>query len=88
MRIRNGFLLKEISDGYAAIPYLKNYKNPGAIIALNETGAFLWQLLQDETNIENLEDAVIQRYGIEPEIAKMAVSKFTESLRECDFLED
>ena len=88
MRIRKGFLLKEIAGGFAAVPFEGNYENLGAMISLNETGAFLWQLLQDDTNIKNLEDAVIQRYGVDPEIAKKAVSEFTESLRECNLLED
>lgn len=86
MHIRSGFLLKEVSDGYAAIPFEGNYENLGTMISLNETGAFLWQLLENDIEINELEIAMMQRYNVEHEIAKKAVSEFIKSLRECDLL--
>ena len=80
--------MKEIVGGYAAVPFEENYENLGAMISLNETGAFLWQLLQDDTDLKSLENAIIQRYSVEPEIANAAVLEFAESLRECNLLED
>lgn len=88
MRIKNGFLLKEVAGEYVAVPFEGNYENLGAMISLNETGAFLWQLLEEDTDAAYLENELVKRYGVEPELAEKAVLEFTESLRERNLLED
>lgn len=48
MRIKNGFVLREISGDYIAIPFGESYETQAAMISLNSTGAFLWQTLEED----------------------------------------
>lgn len=86
MRIRQGYILKEVADEYFAIPFEAAYENQGAMISLNRTGAFLWQLLEDECTKESLCDALAQEYRVAPEVADEAVSAFLEMLRDKQLL--
>lgn len=82
MHIKDSFILKKVADEYFAVPFDKAYETMGGMITLNKTGAFLWELLKNETDTDSLEMALIKEYGIDFEIAKVAVSEFINSLRE------
>ncbi len=88
MRIRQGFLLKKLADEYTAIPYDENYENLGAMVSLNDTGAFLWHCLEEETSLEELVSALTQEYAVDDALAKDAVNAFLEELRENQLLEE
>jgi len=85
--VKSGFLLKKIADEYTAIPYDGNYEKLGAMVSLNDTGAFLWRYLEEDTSEEELISALAQEYGIDEELAARAVSGFLGMLREHDLLE-
>ncbi|MBQ2614381.1 MAG: PqqD family protein [Clostridia bacterium] len=88
MRIRQGFLLKKLADEYTAIPYDENYENLGAMVSLNDTGAFLWHCLEEETSFEDLVSALAHEYAIDDALAEDAVNAFLEELREHHLLEE
>ncbi|MBE5039520.1 PqqD family protein [Oscillospiraceae bacterium DSM 107454] len=87
LRIKHGFILKEIAGEYYAIPVDESYESFGAMIALNETGAFLWQELETECSVSALQEALVKKYGIEDALAGKAVQGFLDSLREKSLLE-
>ena len=88
MRIKPGFILKEAAGESVAIPFDGEYEERGAILALNSTGAFLWQLMQQECSAEELKTALAEKYGIDNELAEKAVSGFVEELRKENLLEN
>ena len=88
MHIKQGFLLKKIADVYTAIPYDDNYGEFGAMVSLNETGAFLWQCMEEECTEESLVLALKEKYAIDASLAGEAVSAFLLTLREHNLLEE
>ncbi len=86
MRIRPGFVLKEIAGEYYAIPFDESYEEQGTMISLNHSAAFLWQQLEEETDENALCEAVEKMYQITTALAKDAVREFLSYLREAQLL--
>ena len=81
MKINPGFILKDIAGSFVVVPTGDNLVDFSAMITLNETGAFLWNLLSDEISIEELADAMCSEYEISKEEAVLDVTEFVETLK-------
>lgn len=88
MHIKQGFLLKKIGDEYAAIPYDEAYTERGAMVSLNDSGAYLWKCLEEECTQEELTLALKEEYGLDEAMANEAVTVFLSMLREQLLLEE
>ncbi|HOI46571.1 MAG TPA: PqqD family protein [Bacilli bacterium] len=87
MRIKAGFVIKEIAGNTVVFPVGDEAIKRKAIINLNKTGAFLWkELLQDITQ-EELVSKVVHQYLIDEELAKTDVANFINLLRKHELLE-
>ena len=56
------------------------------MIALNETGAFIWDLMKTETDADTIANALAARYEIDVETAKHDTDAFIGMLKEADAL--
>ena len=88
MRISDNYVLQRIADDYIAVPVGSAADNLRGVIKLNETGAYLWNLLSEkEQTTEKLMDALIAEYGINKETARIDVEKVINRLREIGCIE-
>lgn len=87
MKIKEGFLLRNIAGGYHVIAVGEAAKNFNGIVHLNETGAFLWKLLEDGADSEKLIDSLVKQYGIDKEKAKIDAACFVAKLKEAELVE-
>ena len=85
MKIKDGFLLRQVAGKYVALP-AESDLDLNMMITLNETGAFLWEQLQTETDEEMLVSALLAEYDVDRERACHAVAAFVKRLRENGFL--
>lgn len=81
MKIKEGFLLKKIADDYVVIPYEDNIVNFKAMIVLNETGAFLWNKLQNDITFEELCENLSTEFEVDGETAKTDAEEFISILK-------
>ena len=88
MRIKPGFTLEELAGEYFAIPYGEQYQADASMLSLNESGAFLWQLLEDGADENFLCDGLVKAYHIDISLAREAVTSFLGLLRERKLLEE
>lgn len=86
MRVKDGFLLKEIAGEYVLVPVGENLVDFSAMAVLNETGAFLWKQMLNETTKEKLLEAVLAEYDIEAEVAGKDIDDFLKLMKEHDLL--
>ncbi len=84
MKIKEGFILREVAGDTIAMPGTEMDIN--AMVTLNETGAFLWKLLEQETTEEVLIAAIVKEYSVDQETAATAVKNFVEKLKGYEFL--
>ena len=85
MKIKDGFVLREVAGDTVVLP--SGDLEINAMITLNESAAFLWKHMQEETTVEELVNAVVETYPeVDAQTAKAAVEGFVAQLKENDFL--
>ena len=80
MQIKEGFLLREVAGNYVVMP-LKSELNFGGLMTLNETGAFLWRLLEQGASREKLLARLQEEYEVNEQTACRDLDVFLEKLR-------
>ncbi|OQB15144.1 MAG: hypothetical protein BWY15_00514 [Firmicutes bacterium ADurb.Bin193] len=87
MKIKDGFLLKEIEGDCVVIPVGENLVDFNSMIVLNKTGMFLWKELGEDKSEEQLIEAVVNEYeDVDEETARRDVEEFVKILREKDLV--
>lgn len=81
MKIKDGFILRQVAGNYVAVAVGEESVNFNAMVTTNDTGAFLWEKLQTETTEEELLNALVSEYDIDRETAKADIAEFLEELR-------
>jgi len=82
MKIKSEFILREIMGSYIVVPTGEKLVDFKVMITLNETSAFLWNLLNEEKTFEELVNALTSEYDVDEETAKNDVSEFIEQLND------
>ena len=84
MKIKDGYLLKEIAGNYVVVP-VGNVDFDG-MISLNDAGVFIWKQLEKETNFESLLSAFLNEYEIDEATAKSDLNAFLMKMRDSGLL--
>lgn len=88
MKIKEGFELKEIADRFVAIPTHENVVDFSSVIMLNETSAFMWNLLEETDMTEDeLTQKLLSEYDVDEKTAVSDVSDFIAELKKAEVLE-
>ena len=85
MKIKEGFLLRQVAGQTVVLPCGEDM-DLNMMITLNDTGAFLWQLLQEETDEAAMVKALCAEYEVDGQTAANAVAGFVAKLNENGFL--
>ena len=86
MKIKDSYVLRSVAGENLIVPVGGN--NINSAMTLNETGAFLWQLLTADTTREALIAAMTKEYDIDADTAAKDIDIFITSLKEHSILED
>lgn len=85
MKIKDGFLLRQVAGQTVVLP-TGNELDLNMMITLNDTGAFLWEHLQTETDEDALVAALRGEYDVDEETARASVRRFVEKINDHGFL--
>ena len=85
MKLKDGFLLRQVAGKTVVLPCGDDV-DLNMMITLNDTGAFLWQLLQEETDEAAMVKALLGEYDVDEQTAAEAVAGFVAKLNENGFL--
>lgn len=85
MKIKEGFILRTVAGETVALP-TGGVVAMDMMITLNDTGRFLWECLQKETDEAALVEALLGEYEVGRDEAAAAVSGFVKKLEELNFL--
>ena len=88
MKINENFLLREVAGQKVVLPVGEAAERFNGMIRLNETGIFLWSLLEGGTDEEAMLAAMLSEYDIDAETARADISRFVEALRKAGILEE
>lgn len=79
--MKSGFVIKEVSDKLIVIPTGSEVINFRGIMTLNESGKCLFDLLQNEIELEEIIKEFERIYDVTYDIAKSDVEAFIHQLR-------
>ena len=71
MKMKDGFLLRNVSDAYVVVAVGEAAKNFNGMITLNETGAFLWEALTEGcADKKALVDKLLAEYDVDTALVR------------------
>ena len=80
MKIKDGYVLREVAGNMIVIPVGEAAIDFNGMINLNETGAFLWKLLEDDVEPRFLLQELMKEYDVEEEQAKKDITDVINKL--------
>lgn len=77
---------EQISSNLADEAVILNLKT-GVYFGLNEVGARIWSLIQRPQSVQDLRDALLAEYEVEPEICDRDLLQLLQELKAADLIE-
>jgi hypothetical protein len=87
MKRKNEFVLQDVGGESLLIPVGSQVMEINGIITLNETGCYLWELLAEDCSLDELAEAVAERFDVTRAVAKVDVHHFTDEIADMGLLE-
>ena len=87
MKIKEDFILRKVADSYVVVPVNDMTVDFNGIINLNETGAFLFEILQKGADNQELLDKLLSEYEVTSVKAEADIDVFIQKLKDADILE-
>lgn len=81
MKMKDGFILRKVGKQYVVVATGKSSKSFHGMIRLNDSAAYVFNLLKQDRDEEELIQALIKEYGITEEIAKEDVDNFLVAMK-------
>ena len=82
MKIRSGYILRQVLDINVVLGVGSDAYVPNQIMSVNEVGAFLWHLLEEGAERQELVDSVTKEYDVDAATAGADIDSFLAQLRE------
>lgn len=82
MKIQPGYTLREVLDTYLVLGVGSEAYAPNCIMSVNETGAFLWHLLEQGAEKDELVAKLLDEFDVDEATAARDVDAFIAQLNE------
>jgi len=87
MRIKEDLMLRNIVGAWIVVPMGERLLEYNGMLKVNESGAFIWRLLQTDNSKEKIVEAMLEEYEIDEETATHEVDAFIKTLTDAYVLE-
>jgi hypothetical protein len=71
---------RKTGNEYVLVPIANNIADMNSVYTLNETGAFIWELIDGKRDLEEIISEMIKEYDIDEATAKEDVLSFIEKM--------
>ncbi|MBE5791015.1 MAG: PqqD family protein [Clostridiales bacterium] len=88
LKTKPGFSIRQVLDAYIIMGTGKEAYRPNCIMSLNESGAFLWNLISEGIEEKDLAPSLVNEYGVDSATAENDVSRFLQLLREKELINE
>ena len=86
MKHKGNFTLQTIENQVAAVSMGEDGGFRG-IVKLNETGLFLWNMLENDVTVDEMAEAVTAEYDIDIDTARQDVLNFVDILEDKNLID-
>lgn len=88
MKIKEGFMLRQVAGQHIVMPLGQKALDFNCAITLNESGAFLWSVLEKGVADKNeLLSKLLEEYDVEETLAQKDIDAFLQKLIENDLID-
>lgn len=88
MKIKEGFLIREIAGLWMVVPLGQRVVEFNGLMMLSESSVMLWRLLETGAEKEDLMQLLLSEYEIDAETAKTDIEEFLGDLRKIGLLDN
>lgn len=82
MKIKDGFILRQVAGNYIVLAVGEEAVDFNGMITVNETGAFLWEILSAGATKEEMLEKLMAEYDVDEETAKKDITDFLIKLND------
>ena len=86
MKIKEGFILRQVAGSHIVIGVGGDAVDFNGMVTINDTGVFLWNLLEAGCTKEELLAKFLEEYDIDVETAKTDIAEFLTKLLQANIL--
>jgi hypothetical protein len=80
-------MLRNVGGHDLLVPLGSQVMNTNALVDLNTTGSFIWQLLAESRSADDLVAALVERFAVDGEHAREEVQSFLDDITRMGLLE-
>ena len=80
MKLKENFVLRQVANTWVILPLAEQTVNFSGMLKLNDSGAFLWKVLEQGADRDGLTDALTREYDVSRCQAETDVDLFLEKL--------
>lgn len=88
MKIKEGFVIREIMGQAVAVPTGKASEEFSGMVKLNETGKDIWIALAEGKTESEIIRMIVDTYDVSEEKAKAGIERFVADMTEKGFIEE
>lgn len=87
MKIKEGFVLRSVAGSNIVVPVGRAALDFNGMITLNDSGAFLWKVLENGADVDTMVKSLLAEYDVDSETARRCSEEFVAKLNEAGCLE-
>ncbi len=87
MKVKNGFILRNVAGSNIVVPTGKACMDFNGMITMNDTAAFIWNCLQQDTTEDAILSEILKEYQVEENVARQCIADVITKLQEAGCLE-
>ena len=88
MKIKDGFILKDVAGSKIVIAIGEERFNFNGVITFNEVGADVFNMLDGSSSVEEIVTKISEEYNAPYEVVKTDVEKLIEKMRKHNLIEE
>ena len=86
MKLKKELISREIAGERFLVPVGKSVYDANGLFILTDVGAFIWDLLPNVDNQDQILSAVLTEYQVDEETAKKGITEFLQKLVDLEII--
>lgn len=87
MKVKDGFMLREVAGHWVALPLAEHVVEFNGIMSLSESGAMIWRMMEQEVTEDQIVSAIKAEYDADEATIRKDVKEFIEAMKEKGLLD-
>lgn len=88
MKIKDGYMLRELDDMAIVVAVGKRAVEFNGMITLNSLGAFIWKCLCTDTTEDKILADILNEYDVDSDSARKDLSEFLKKIRDAGLIDE